>query len=101
MDTRLNNSDVPIEVVFKWLVREKDHHKARVEKVSAYAKALEVRIAEMEKAMQDKEDTIALLRKQMEASADSEKQKIRKRYKKVIGQLHSALNVAEQFAEVI
>ena len=42
------NEDVPIEAVVKWLARERDTLRDKLEQLTGYAKAMETRIMEIE-----------------------------------------------------
>ena len=100
--THISNPDVPVEATFKWLVKEKEHHKARAEKVAEYARCLEVRIAEMQSDIDKKNELIADLQQRLEGSpTEKQRNKVRKKYKKVVGQAKALLNLMEQFEEAL
>lgn len=47
-DTRLKNNDVPIEAVLKYIVRDRDHYKAKLEQLIPYTKSLEQKLKDNE-----------------------------------------------------
>ena len=55
----LINRDVPIKGVLKYIVAERDKHKARAESVAQYAKALEAKVAELEQELVVAKNVIA------------------------------------------
>ena len=90
----ISNPDVPVEATFKWLVKEKDHHFKRAEKVAEYARLLEARIIEMQGEIERKDEKIAELQERLEGSpTEKQRNKVRKKYKKVVGQAKALLNL--------
>lgn len=81
MMEKVSNPDVPVEVVLKYVVRERDHYKARVDIVANYAKALELRTAEMAQEMEKLRKENQSLASRLEGSGvltEREKNKLRK-----------------------
>ncbi len=87
------NPDVPIEAVVKWLVRERDTAKAKLEQLTGYTKALEFRVMEMEAArnIEREENCKAIVKARREAFAqgvEEGKRKAVKPEKKLTASIH-------------
>lgn len=91
-----SNPDVPLEAVVKYLVKERDHYKQKMEQVAEYAKLLEARIEEMKE--QEAVRLVDALRKDEMAEEAAERRiaKFAKKYKKAVGHLNNVINQFNQ-----
>lgn len=87
------NKDVPVEAVVKWLARERDNALDKLEKLTGYTKALEIRVMEMEAArnIEREENCKAIVKARKEAFAqgvEEGKRKAVKPEKKLTASIH-------------
>ena len=87
------NKDVPVEAVVKWLARERDNALDKLEKLTGYTKALEIRVMEMEAArnIEREENCKAIVKARKEAFAqgvEEGKRKAVKPEKKLAASIH-------------
>ena len=57
------HNSIPAEAVLKWVVKERDEAKDKVEQLTGYAKALELRIEDLQRELQSAKDTTARIGK--------------------------------------
>lgn len=87
------NKDVPVEAVIKWLARERDNALDKLEKLTSYTKAMEIRIMEMEAArnIEREENCKAIVKARKETfaqGAEEGKRKAVKPEKKLTASIH-------------
>ena len=81
----LINHDVPVEGTFKYLVAEKNKHKARAEAIAVYARQLEERVKEQAARLAELEEKAAKIEALKEEMTS--RSTIRKRLKGFLGTL--------------
>lgn len=88
------NKDVPVEAVIKWLARERDNALDKLEKLTGYTKALEIRVMEMEAArnIEREENCKAIVKARKEAFAQGVEEGKRKAGKPVEKKLTASIH---------
>lgn len=59
-------NDIPLEAVLKYIKKERDKYKAKLENLVPYTKALEQKVKDLDDIISDKEKRIADLEKRLE-----------------------------------
>lgn len=94
----IENKDIPLEAVLKYIVRDRDRYKSQLDNLIGYTKALEIRVqemtAEMNIAREEYAKNIEKARKQ--AENESKKVDITKKKKKIRGMLAQIHEFAKQ-----
>ena len=54
----MNNSDIPIEAAVKWLIRERDRYKEKLEQLIPYTKSLEKKLFDKEREIEQEHDSL-------------------------------------------
>ena len=84
---RVDNSDVPLEAVVKWLAKEKDMYKRKLEILVPYTKSLELRL----KAYEADAGSYSKATGDMRQNYESQIASIRKKIRGQIGQLEAVV----------
>lgn len=90
---RTNNDNVPTETLLKYVCRERDLYKRKLEQLIPYTKQLEVSLKELESK---NEDTIKGTILTLNATHAKEVKRLKKQYKRLYNLLKTALETVEE-----